>query len=426
MALPFWKVVLLNRATMQKIGEFTQFSSASYSKRLNSAGSGSITCSLEDSVAQSIVPLATVLAFERNGHIVWSGPIINRDDSLPNRSISAQAVGFFDVLMKRVFRENRTAFTNVDAGQIAQAIVSEANAQSPTGITVSTIDPTVPRTRTYSRFSSMGQAIVELSQVENGFDFEVDGTEFKVYANQGVNRSASALPGVRQVVLGLQAATQNIASFSRKIDTASFTNRVAAITTGSIEIVEDSDSVAQYGLYEVSQSLGPVSSDVGRAYAAAEVAVRGLPIETITVSLIAADEEERVPRFDGNGNDDEHYFGLGDTLRVIVQDPDLPLIDQGFRVFSATVTLDVNGVERITDLQLAAPLRTNISTTGMIFRDTGGLYTAQNAGNPDTAVTVSGDGYTVISVPYVNVSSTSSWIVGDPVYSILGLTTVLD
>jgi hypothetical protein len=425
-ALPYWKVLLLNRATMQKIGEFTQFSSASYSKRLNSAGSASISCSLEDPVSQAIVPLATVLAFERNGHIVWSGPIINRDDSLPNRSVSAQAVGFFDVLMKRVFRQNRTAFTNVDAGQIAQAIISEANAQSPTGITITSIDTTVPRTRTYSRFSSMGQAIVELSQVENGFDFEVVGTEFRVYANQGVDRSASAAAGVDQVVLGVQAATQNVATFSRKIDTSSFTNRVAAITTGSIEVVEDTDSVTQYGLYEVSQSLGPVSSDVGRAYAAAEVAVRGLPIETITVSLLPTDEDERVPRFDGNGNDDDSYFGLGDKLRVVVQDPDLPLIDQAFRVFGATVSLDANGVERLSDLQLAAPLRTNISTTGMVFRDTGGLYTATNAGNPDTTITVAGDGYTVLSIPYVNVSTTSSWIVGDAVYSILGLTTVLD
>lgn len=426
MDLPFWKVLLFDRSTMLEIGEFTQFSNASYSKKLNSSGSGAIACSLEDSVAQAAVPLSTVLAFERNGIIVWSGPIVNREDSLPSRSISIQATGFFDVLMKRVFRQFRTAFTNIDAGQIAQAIIQEANAQFPTGITVRSIDPTVTRTRTYNRFSSMGQAIMELSQVENGFDFEVLGNEFSVYKSQGIDRSASAKEGVDQVVLGLQAATQNIATFSRKIDTGSFTNRFAAITTGSIEVVEDTDSVNEYGLYEVSESLGQVSADIGRAYAAAEVAVRGLPIETISVSLIPVDEDERSPRFDGNDNDDSHFFGLGDTVRVIVQDPDLPLIDQGFRVFGATLNLDANGVEKITDLQLAAPLRTNISTTGMIFSDSGGFYSGSAVGNPASAITNFGSGYQVSSIPYVNVSPNYTWVVGDSVYSVLGISTILN
>lgn len=410
---------------MQKIGEFTQFSSASYSRRLNAAGSASITCSLEDPISQYIVPLATVLGFERNGILVWSGPIINRDDALPGRTVSIQANGFFDVLLKRVFRENRTVFTEVDAGQIASAIVAQANAQSPTGITVTTVETTTPRTETYNRFSSMGQKIQELSQVENGFDFEVYNQEMRIYAQQGIDRSTTAADGVKRTVLGLQAATQNITTFSRKVDTSTFVNRFNTITTGSVEIVEDSDSVTTYGLYEVSENIGQVSSDVARAYSAAEVAVRGLPIETIAVSLMPVDEDQRVPRFDGNDIDDEHFFCLGDKVRVIVQDPDLPLIDQGFRVFSATVTLDSNGVERVSDLQLAAPLRTEISTVGMVFRDAGGVYTSQNAGNPDSTVTIAGDGYSVSSVPYVNTSTTKPWVLADTTYSVLGVTTTL-
>lgn len=425
MALPIWKVLLLDRASMQSIGEFSQFSGASYSKQLNSAGSGSLSCSLEDPIAQYIVPLSTVLAFERNGIIVWSGPIINREDSLPSRTVTVQANGFFDVLLKRIFREFRTVFTEVDAGQIASAIVAQANTQASTGITVTSVETTVPRTRTYNRFSSMGQAIQELSQVENGFDFEVYGTEMRIYSEQGVDRSASADEGVSQVVLGVRAATQNVTTFSRKVDTSNFTNRFNTITTGSIEVVEDSESISTYGLYEVSESLGPVSADIGRAYSAAEVAVRGLPIETIAASLMSADENERVPRFDGNDFDDQHFFGLGDKVRVIVQDPNLPVIDQAFRVFKATVSLDANGVERVSDLQLAAPLRTNISTVGMVFPDTGGVYTASNSGNPDTATTVDGDGYAVTSIPFVNVSTTKPWIVGDSTYSVLGVSTTV-
>lgn len=427
MALPLWKVLLFNRSSGAALGEFTQYANASYTKKLNAAGSGAITVSLDDPIASLIDPLDTVLAFERNGTIKWSGPIITREDSVPTRSVAVQAVGFFDVLIKRVFRQDRTVFTNIDAGQIASAIVAEANAQSDTGIRVTSVETTSNRTRTFKRYSSMGQAITELSQVENGFDFEVVGQSMRIYAQQGVDRSITAAAGVDRVVLGFQAATQNIASFTKRIETANFTNRINVVTVGSTEIVEDSESVALYGLYETTEDLRDVSSDIGRAYAAAEIAVRGMPMETIDVTLISVDEDERSPRFDGSSQFDTHYFGLGDKVRVIVQDPGLPLIDATFRVFGATLQLDQNGAERVTGLQLAAPLRTNITTARpeFEFRDTGGVFTSTNAGNPADAVTYDGDGYIVSSQPYVNIPASQTWIVGDPIYSLLGVTTIL-
>ena len=425
MALPIWKILLLSKTTGAALGEFTQYASGSYTKKLNAAGSANMTISLDDPIASQIVPLQTVLAFQRNGVVVWSGPITSRDDAVPTRSVTIQAVGFFDLLMHRVFRQARTVFTDVDAGQIASAIVSEANAQSETGIRIASVETTSNRTEVFRRFESMGQSIVKLSQIENGYDFEVIGTEMHIYAQQGVDRSITAAPGVDKVVLGFQAATQNIATFSKKIDTSTFTNRLNAITVGSTEIVEDSDSVAYYGLYESTQDIGGVSADIGRAYASAEIAIRGLPLETIDVSLISVDEDERSPRFDGNQYNDSHYFGLGDKVRVVVQDPGLPLIDASFRVFGATLTLDPSGAERVSGLQLAAPLRTDITSAGLAFRDSGGIYTAINAGNRSDAVTYNEDGYAITSQPYVNIPASQTWIVGDPVYSLLGVTTIL-
>jgi hypothetical protein len=424
-ALPIWKILLLSKTTGAALGEFTQYASGSYTKKLNAAGSANMTISLDDPIASQIVPLQTVLAFQRNGVVVWSGPITSRDDAVPTRSVTIQAVGFFDLLMHRVFRQARTVFTDVDAGQIASAIVSEANAQSETGIRIASVETTSNRTEVFRRFESMGQSIVKLSQIENGYDFEVIGTEMHIYAQQGVDRSITAAPGVDKVVLGFQAATQNIATFSKKIDTSTFTNRLNAITVGSTEIVEDSDSVAYYGLYESTQDIGGVSADIGRAYASAEIAIRGLPLETIDVSLISVDEDERSPRFDGNQYNDSHYFGLGDKVRVVVQDPGLPLIDASFRVFGATLTLDPSGAERVSGLQLAAPLRTDITSAGLAFRDSGGIYTAINAGNRSDAVTYNEDGYAITSQPYVNIPASQTWIVGDPVYSLLGVTTIL-
>lgn len=426
MPLPTWKVLLLNRTSGDALGEFTQYSSASYVKKLNANGNASMTISLDDPISRLIDPLATMLSFERNGITVWSGPISTREDSVPSRTVTIQASGLFDVVMHRVFRNFRNVFTQVDAGQIAAAILAEANAQSDTGIRITSIDATTLRTRAYQRYSSMGEAITAMSQVENGYDFEVVGTEMRIYTQQGVDRSASAAPGVHPVVLGFQSAAQNIATFSRRVDTTTLTNRLNIITVGSIETIQDTDSVNLYGLYETTEDLATVSSSTGRAYGAAEVAVRGLPMETIDVSLIPVDEEERSPRFDGNPFNDANFFGLGDTVRVIIQDPGLPLIDSGFRVFGATVSLDANGLERVTGLQLAGPLRSDISLTG--FPDVGGLYTPGLAGNPSAAtsyVSATGYPYTVTSLPYVNVPAGQTWIVGDPLFSVLGFTTIL-
>lgn len=423
--LPSWTIILRDRATGNAVGEFIQYANASYTKRLNSAGSAAATISLDDPICYLIEPLATVLEFRRNGALVWSGPIVSREDNMPSRSVTIQATGYFDVLNHRVLREERVVFTDVDAGQIAAALLSKTNTNSPTGISLASVETTATRTRTYKRFASVGGIISDLSQIENGFDFEVLGTEMRIFRQQGIDRSASAARGVNQTVLGYQAAKQNIANFSRRIDTSKFTNRLSVVTIASTEIVQDSDSVAEYGLYETTEDIAQVSADVGRAYAAAEVAVRGLPIETIDVALIPADEDERAPRFDGNAVTDTHFFGLGDKVRVIIQDPAFPLIDQAFRVFGATLSLDSNGSERVTSLQLAAPLRTKISTVGMIFRDSGGVFTPTMAGNPTSPVRIDRVGYYVESQPYINPPVGQTWIVGDPTYSILGMTTIL-
>jgi hypothetical protein len=61
----------------------------------------------------------------------------------------------------------------------------------------------------------------------------------------------------------------------------------------------------------------------------------------------------------------------------------------------------------------------------MVFRDSGGIYSSLNSGNQTSAVTLSGDGYTVTSQPYVNIPAAQTWIVGDATYSVLGVTTIL-
>lgn len=73
-----------------------------------------------------------------------------------------------------------TTFTDIDDGMIAEALVRLANRQTDSGGTTRAthLTPngtsTTPRTRTYQVGQNIGAAIRELSEVENGFDIEVD------------------------------------------------------------------------------------------------------------------------------------------------------------------------------------------------------------------------------------------------------------
>lgn len=418
-ALPQWTIGLMNADTFAKYGEFTQYSGASYTKRLNNAGSCAVSLSLDDPISTYVQPLSTAIYFERNGRMVWSGPIIIREDSLPDRRVTIQAVGYFDRLLKRMFREFTTSFVGSDAGAIAQALVAIANEQRDTKIIVKSVEPTQTRDRTYRRFASIGEAIVELSQVENGFDFEVVNNEMTIASKLGYNRGLNSI--VSPCVFAYQTAQNNIASFTRRDDASSLVNRFNAICSSSIEVVADEGSINSYNLIEATQDLGQVNSNIARAYAAAEIAVRGLPIETYDVSLVSVDEDNRCPRFDGNVLDDVHFFGLGDTVRLLIEDTKLPAVDVDLRVFAATLSLDANGNEKTTSIQLAGPVRTTFSTLG--FPDAGSYYSATRAGNSVTSTTYTSGNASFESIPIGNASlGVLPWVIGQ---SILGSDTVL-
>lgn len=78
-----------------------------------------------------------------------------------------------------------------DAGEIAWSLINSANTDGETGIKRGNVEATKQRERTYE-FANVGDAIVDLTDLFDGFDFEVlpinEGAkigEFHVYARQG-------------------------------------------------------------------------------------------------------------------------------------------------------------------------------------------------------------------------------------------------
>jgi len=106
-------------------------------------------------------------------------------------------------------------FVAVDAGQIAKALIDAANADSFTGLaTTGAIIPSKIRNRTYPLGQNIGQAVINLTNVLDGFDFvetPVDGggttlAALSIAPSMGVDRpdvrfeyGADTLANVRKV-----------------------------------------------------------------------------------------------------------------------------------------------------------------------------------------------------------------------------------
>jgi hypothetical protein len=159
-----------------------------YSARLNNVGTLSGTLQLPEPTTADNRTQAAVLndavdearrsiIVERDGVIVWAGIVwlSPYDDSNQTRSI--QAAELWSYFRHRVVDYSET-FTAADQFAIAQSLINKAQASSggDIGVTVGTETCGVTRDRTYNRYElkPVGEAVEQLAEVQNGFDFAID------------------------------------------------------------------------------------------------------------------------------------------------------------------------------------------------------------------------------------------------------------
>lgn len=139
-------------------------------------------------------------------------------------------------------------FVDVDAGQIAKALIDAANADSFTGLaTTGLILPSKVRNRTYPLGQNIGQAVINLTNVLDGFDFvetPVDGggttlAELSIAPSMGVDR-----PNVR-----FEYGADTLANVRKVSRTVAPPVNVAMVigANGLTAIKTDEASIAVYG-----------------------------------------------------------------------------------------------------------------------------------------------------------------------------------
>src|SRR6266498_879173 len=172
------------------------------------------------------------------------------------------------------------AFGAVDAGQIAKTLIQ---ATPSVGIsTTGTIEPTKARDRDYS-YANIGEAIVNLTRVRDGFDFEVapidSGSpigQFNIYASQGADRTGTVL---------FQYGPETLANV-RTVRRQTLPPRNVARILGANGLVgnaRDEPSIDAYGEWWVQEQLTDISEQATLDDRAA-AALRPTPVNVVSFS----------------------------------------------------------------------------------------------------------------------------------------------
>lgn len=233
------------------------------------------------------------------------------------------------------------SYTDVDQGEIAWSLLSEADAESPLGVIRGTIEPTFARSVSYDLYRQLDQALKELSEMswvdpagklQSGIDFEFapyadEGTKvamFNVYANQGTDRPDAGF--------GHGDSTLNNVTRVRRTTTRPV-NRVRIFgSDGVVRVKENTASQRTFGL-SVRQESMPDEIVASILDARAQELLQPTPFKVIGFDPDPA--VAPVPFID---------YGIGDAVPLEVKRAAF-VLDATPRVDGIKITLDENALE---------------------------------------------------------------------------------
>jgi hypothetical protein len=325
-----------------------QFEEDNLQLGLNDIRTGTVTVSIEDPIVSLVASMATRLKAWLNGCIVLNAPVF-----LPNHECSSGGQAGTLTISATDNLRLATAFTRAFAEQIGvdqseiMALLMEAGDATAAekaagvlghGIIRGALAASVLRDRTYYDLTNIWEALVNMSQVIDGPDFELEpldrddgvfGQLNTYYPKQGIDRSGS-------VALEYGVGATNASGFGWQPSGEQLCNRFICAgetpeesPTTPAWLSENLESQRLYGIYEGNE----VDTEVSEVPTLKEkadnvVATRAFPLDFVTVqpALQEADRDEVEfgvpPRF-GPPTDPDADFWLGDTLGIIAREGEL-------------------------------------------------------------------------------------------------------
>lgn len=348
-ANPDWEVTLANTTDMGAMGLLP--GAFTLTPIFNRPGTFSTTFALDHPQAYKVAKHSTCVVCQRNDSVKWSGAINNVVRDPAANTIAINAVGWLSELNDRQVRANEEVnltFVAQVGGNIARELLETVNLQQdsdgtvwPTHLTFSQALDTQVRTRAYKRGQNYGQALQELSDIENGFDVYVDPV-----TRQLSTRPPTFFQDRTNAVFGFGVEPYNLRNAPQNDDGTETAERVVVVGSGGVFAVADDPSAMQShsGMREKWITLSDVSDTIILgAYANAEVLYTREG--RITYDLSPKQYGDMLRLYDD--------FELGDKVYLSIDAGALQVDNQAMRVFSATIEVDAQGNEIISSIGTA-------------------------------------------------------------------------
>lgn len=318
-----------------EIGEFINFTKLSFSKRLNNYGTCTFEVPLSEPHLDSLISLRNYeVKIYRNNTLVWAGEQTHITAKIDKNSIEPMTVTcqtYLEMLNNR-FTDQTVTYSSTDAGAIAWDLIDDSQnlTDGDFGITQGTINTTVNRDRTYNNQNIM-DAIINLSKVAGGFDFEItDEKVFNVYSRMGIDRSETTI----------FEYTTNIDNIQIELDFTNPVNQGIALGQGfeGSQLIQTYTDTSARSTYKLRQGKTEDPS----------VSV-GATLTTNATALVRVRKQSVLNLSFNQIQDTRPFFGtlmLGDLVRIIVN-RSIFNIDNIYRIYAFSVKVDNKGSETI-------------------------------------------------------------------------------
>ena len=265
------------------------------------------------------------------GQLSYAYPRIEEGDK---RIIDIRTTSWLDLLAKR-FTATPYTFSGIDAGTIGWTLINDTQnlTDGNFGITQGVIQTSVNRDRTYEIDKNIYQLLVQLSEVQNGFDFEVTWNKvFNVYYPRIGSRRTDitfTYPG-------------NIRSIGFERDGMQMANQIIGRGqgTGADVLKSAATDTVLRGIYKLRQDIvdwpDVVLLQTLTEHANGELTDRKRFLDIPDLTL------------DGTSNPVYGTYQIGDEVQIRVENNDLfaPINDY-FRIDATTLEIDQNDKETV-------------------------------------------------------------------------------
>jgi hypothetical protein len=406
-----WKFVLARSSDLRPLGELMQARNRSLTLELNASGSASFNIPMDDELGWQIQPREYAVLCYRHGSTVaklaWSGYVNTIEEDITGNRMTVNCTGWLDRFATRTTHRNLIIAIRDDADLIGFLIFDA---------TLPGIDVSTPSTGPWPTFSSgvtsathfdgavmnwpansspnnpawvewggvvpnegpggatayvaltgaarrsanwqkhqvnVLQAIIDLTNTENGCDIYIDplSRKFYVYRKRQVIRNGT-VPGVPAVVFGHGWGPQNIAQMGRTIDGSTVVNW-ALVNGGpgtTPAVAADAASQSAYGVIEevvsLTDQVGEAANITLATYANADILFRSTPRQIYSFTPFNWTRDSSIP-------EPLVDYNVGDLVKLGVVAKPRVNIRSDVRVYGMSFSIDDEGNEKIGTLKVS-------------------------------------------------------------------------